>query len=665
MIADQAISDPEGQQELTGNFEQDYAEACKRLGVKPFAILKFGIPLPPLPYAPAALNESTAAPQGAGTAGTGGPAAAGTVGGDVPRTADATQQSSLSLARGPSGVLGAAGASGSDGRPAATGSGTAPADETGSDAKTAASNFASGQQAGTVSAGLPGTAPATSATPGAGPSATAPSGTAADGGPAASPASIQMGGANLNQVEDALYGSTQMLGPSASRNNQLGGKADNKKGSRLDLAASTMRLRPGTAGSHPPITTYTSRYRFRPTIDVETIDNEEEEEVYKIQVRGWRLSVPSTEAICTALSSCATITNLTLWNCGLSESHFSVLQSTASSLNIRTLFIDQNPQIPELLYANLLGEESVIKTLSLRGNNLTDAGVKLIAAALKTNRMLTNLNLWDNCITREGAEALAEVLCNYLLTPEELQVRRKQLAELDRLRHDMEDDANPKKKGRSGRGASAKQAEEKKDDKNKRSSKVPGKKGVESVPSSRPIKTPEDAKNKKQQAQSATSDDKKGKDKKSALASKGGKKMKVEDAKEDADDAGDSLNGIEPMFESNGQWYILGNRMLNSLNLSHNGITAIGLKALLDAVLDQEATNEQTPDGMLGIFRISLQHNPIDLDSPMHQQLQALLNSRNPFFEVLEAEAAADGALGEVAEIAQSESESVPEEAAA
>nr|KAJ3422336.1 Leucine-rich repeat-containing protein 71 [Polyrhizophydium stewartii] len=485
MIADQAISDPEGQQELTGNFEQDYAEACKRLGVKPFAILKFGIPLPPLPYAPAALNESTAAPQGAGTAGTG-----------------------------------------------------------------------------------------------------------------ASPASIQMGGANLNQVEDALYGSTQMLGPSASRNNQLGGKADNKKGSRLDLAASTMRLRPGTAGSHPPITTYTSRYRFRPTIDVETIDNEEEEEVYKIQ------------------------------------SHFSVLQSTASSLNIRTLFIDQNPQIPELLYANLLGEESVIKTLSLRGNNLTDAGVKLIAAALKTNRMLTNLNLWDNCITREGAEALAE-------------------------------DANPKKKGRSGRGASAKQAEEKKDDKNKRSSKVPGKKGVESVPSSRPIKTPEDAKNKKQQAQSATSDDKKGKDKKSALASKGGKKMKVEDAKEDADDAGDSLNGIEPMFESNGQWYILGNRMLNSLNLSHNGITAIGLKALLDAVLDQEATNEQTPDGMLGIFRISLQHNPIDLDSPMHQQLQALLNSRNPFFEVLEAEAAADGALGEVAEIAQSESESVPEEAAA
>jgi hypothetical protein len=35
---------------LTGNFEQDYTEACRKQNVKAFTLLKFGLPLPPLPF---------------------------------------------------------------------------------------------------------------------------------------------------------------------------------------------------------------------------------------------------------------------------------------------------------------------------------------------------------------------------------------------------------------------------------------------------------------------------------------------------------------------------------------------------------------------------------------------------------------------------------------
>ena len=47
--------------------------------------------------------------------------------------------------------------------------------------------------------------------------------------------------------------------------------------------------------------------------------------------------------------------------------------------------------------------------MSARSNNIGDAGAKAIAAALKLNRTLTVLNLWDNNIHRDGAEAIADV----------------------------------------------------------------------------------------------------------------------------------------------------------------------------------------------------------------------------------------------------------------
>jgi hypothetical protein len=96
----------------------------------------------------------------------------------------------------------------------------------------------------------------------------------------------------------------------------------------------------------------------------------------------------------------------------------------------------------------------------------------------------------------------------------------------------------------------------------------------------------------------------------------------------------------EPMFESNGVYYILGNRTLNCLNLCSNKISDTGIKYLLDAATEQELTSTDGAD-LIGIFRIILQFNNISADSTNLSQLNTVLNARNPFFE--EQEVSPDG----------------------
>jgi hypothetical protein len=121
---------------------------------------------------------------------------------------------------------------------------------------------------------------------------------------------------------------------------------------------------------------------------------------------------------------------------------------------------------------------------------------------------------------------------------------------------------------------------------------------VEAAPAARgPVKTPEDKKNPK-----VSVTDKTKADPKSASFKQPGSKK----GKNDAKDEDDSMEYLEPMFESNGIFYILGNRSLNSLNLCANGITDVGVKHLLDAINEQEQTAVEGADSK-GAFRISLQ----------------------------------------------------------
>ena len=94
----------------------------------------------------------------------------------------------------------------------------------------------------------------------------------------------------------------------------------------------------------------------------------------------------------------------------MDTSYFPAINSLVSSGSIQQVAIERNPNISETLFAQLLGEESNIRILSLRCNRIGDNGVKLIGTALKTNRSLVSLDLFDNKIKKLGAEGLAEGL---------------------------------------------------------------------------------------------------------------------------------------------------------------------------------------------------------------------------------------------------------------
>ncbi|KAI9206984.1 uncharacterized protein BJ171DRAFT_495373 [Polychytrium aggregatum] len=494
---------------------------------------------------------------------------------------------------------------------------------------------------------------------------------------------------------------------------------------RQDLTESTAQI----GSSHlvlpskptgPVPVKYNSRYRFTPTIDVELSDNEDEEEIYKLEVRGWRLDVRQVDVIACIMHTCTTITHLTLWNNGLDEAHFASIVAAVHQGSIRHLVIDQNPAIPEQLYAFLVIDDSALKTLCLRGNRIGDPGAKSLASVLKSNRTLQALNLWDNRIGKEGAGELAEVLkfnstlmslslghnnigdegaaafakvlSNYPLHNDEIMSRKKALAEIDKQRKEQEEDqASKKTKGRlatshAGRVSSANQTKKADEpappkggpqDKNAKKGAAPapakaaGKKGAETSKKEEPKSVAGNAgagkggKGGEKAAVVAADEKSKGKDaKKTAAAAaapvaKGGKKGKAEEIKEDVEETGDSGN-IEPMFEVNGQWFILGNRTLNNLNLSRNSITAAGLKAILDAVVEQESTAENMTEGIIGVFRVSLQDNVFEASHPQFLQLQTCLKQRNPFYEHTESDnpPADPNVILEVAEHTASDSHS-------
>ncbi|KAJ3140902.1 hypothetical protein HK100_008441 [Physocladia obscura] len=427
---------------------------------------------------------------------------------------------------------------------------------------------------------------------------------------------------------------------------------------------------------------YFSRYKFQPTICVETTavasaavaaaDNEDDDEVQKVEVRGWRINTKILDILSTVITTCTTVTSLV-----------AVLSS-----NIRLIALDENPDIPETLYGYLLSEDSLIKHLSLRMNRITDVGAKMIASTLKINRTMQSLNLFMNCIGKDGAadfadalkfnqtltslslaknnigdegiSALAKMLSNFSLLHDELSARKKAVADLDRLRRELEDDPMIKKaKLRGGNSSLGRNQVGKKSEENlsKNNASTLDSKSVKkggpvatgggaggassgvgggggssgatkavapgkaALPANNK-KTPEAAapppagkKGAPPPATPAPAQDKGGggKDKKGvAVAAVGnakgvsGKKGKIEEAKEEVDDSNEISSSNEPLFEHNGQYFLIGNRTLNNLNLRQNGITETGVRLLLDMISEQELSAENTPEGMSGIFRIAL-----------------------------------------------------------
>jgi len=100
-----------------------------------------------------------------------------------------------------------------------------------------------------------------------------------------------------------------------------------------------------------------------------------------------------------------------LWNCGLTpELIQEFINIITPESQIKNVTLDQNPLIAsDELYSQLISNNSPIKFLSLRSNNITNKGAIALGESLKSNKNLSLLNLWNNKIGKEGAEAIADV----------------------------------------------------------------------------------------------------------------------------------------------------------------------------------------------------------------------------------------------------------------
>jgi hypothetical protein len=78
---------------------------------------------------------------------------------------------------------------------------------------------------------------------------------------------------------------------------------------------------------------------------------------------------------------------------------------TTLDLRVNSIGSDGAKALAEALKTN-----SALTTLDLRANSIGDDGAKALAEALKTNSTLTTLDLWENSIGDDGAKALAEAL---------------------------------------------------------------------------------------------------------------------------------------------------------------------------------------------------------------------------------------------------------------
>ncbi|KAG0051211.1 hypothetical protein BGZ83_003996 [Gryganskiella cystojenkinii] len=96
------------------------------------------------------------------------------------------------------------------------------------------------------------------------------------------------------------------------------------------------------------------------------------------------------------------------------------------SSHLCKLYVDMHPRLFGEKELQVLSEElktdSILTTLNMQGNSISDNGARTLAKALKTNMTLTTLNLQGNSINDSGAQALAKALkTNITLTALNLQ----------------------------------------------------------------------------------------------------------------------------------------------------------------------------------------------------------------------------------------------------
>lgn len=374
------------------------------------------------------------------------------------------------------------------------------------------------------------------------------------------------------------------------------------------------------------------------------------------------------KALTISTNACSTITDITLWNCGLTpELIQEFINIITPESQIKNVTLDQNPLIAsDELYSQLISNNSPIKFLSLRSNNITNKGAIALGESLKSNKNLSLLNLWNNKIGKEGAEAIADALkinqtlvglslsrniikddgaiaiakifSNVLLPREEQLARKKTQIEQEKQKKEPEEDTGTRKggKGKPPTSHQAKTPLSNKDIRQKDVAQNDQKKKMTKVTKKddKQKKTPDDksASNLKDKKAGQDDKNKKGDAKKGAVNSKlANKKGKSDDLKDNSEDNDSFVPNIDHMFEINGQGYVLGNRTLNLLNLSKNELTEKTLNYFYNSLMEQETTLMSIPDDLPGLIRLDLSDNNFMTNHPKLEQINQILNNRNPF----------------------------------
>ncbi|XP_078577084.1 leucine-rich repeat-containing protein 71-like isoform X12 [Branchiostoma floridae x Branchiostoma japonicum] len=411
---------------------------------------------------------------------------------------------------------------------------------------------------------------------------------------------------------------------------------------------------PGDPEEAPP-TTYTTSNKFdyfRPKVQVELEKPEDRKSMTEIYIRGWKVDQRYMDVFRLCLPAADKLHTIDLWNVGLTDNTLAQFSAVASQcLNLRTVKLDGNP-VPGEGFHQLIGEDSMIVSMSLRSCKISDKGAELIGKALSTvktrnqslcvlnlnsnlitdvgachlsnglrmNRTLLILSVANNAIGDEGAKQLGEVLSRFALTHEEIVERRKLISE--KGTPDIRISPIPKRSESRDRPVSQSSRSQ--------LDKSTAKSGRSS---SKAKKKDDKGKGKDDKKKESVAKTTKGKGRQS-----GGKKGPAAGTITTEPETPEVQEIINPLLEEaesiNGELFIPGNRVLINLNISRNKIGEAGLKALLKGIQYQiTLTMLGSRSSGTGLMRLSLQKNGFPPDHDLYMKIQELMVTRDPLYK--------------------------------
>ncbi|CAN2391366.1 Leucine rich repeat containing 71 [Pristimantis euphronides] len=420
---------------------------------------------------------------------------------------------------------------------------------------------------------------------------------------------------------------------------------------------------------------------FKPCIRVE-LDSDDGRSIREISIRGWKIDDKMMGIFAKCLPALPNLHKINFWNAGLTDTTFSsfvnILQHCPS---VKVISLEGNP-LPEQSYYKLIADDLGLVHISLRNNQISDDGARLISRALQslklTNKNLTTLvlsfnhisdlgagyiaqalrfnrsllcfSLSNNQIGDQGALALAEVLGHFELTHAEIVERRRLLLEKEAQEQPRSPaisghtDAKNERplshhsssavdKGEKSQTQKAKSSVSKKKDKEKDTPKKEDKTNASNVASGASVVAMHPGPNKKEdpkttKKQTTNSDQKSIRLKAVKSATKRATLLEQEPV--------ESAEVTNPLLEQaefrDGKIFLPGNKVLISLNLSRNRVTEEGLKAFLRALETQvqETKSASVARTRTGLLRLCLAKNKFPAECSTYAQIQEIMLSRDP-----------------------------------